>query len=177
MEETRLIPIKIENKKEIYKDRNQNIQRVIAHFDGFDKEYFVSDHGKRAALLAVQNGNILLVRQYRLLINDLSYEIPGGRIDENEKPEDAAVRECFEETGVQCFNLKPLLSYHPSLDIWKNYTNIFFTEKLGQLPNDESDRHILMPIEHCIEMIFSGQIVDSLSIIALFAYYIKVDKS
>lgn len=79
MEETRLIPIKVEYKKEIYKDRNQKIQRVLAHFDGFDKEYFVSDHGKRAALLAVRNGNILLVRQYRLIINDLSYEIPGRR--------------------------------------------------------------------------------------------------
>jgi len=177
MEETRLIPIKIEYKKEIYRDRNQKIQRVLAHFDGFDKEYFVSDHGKRAALLAVYNSKVLLVRQYRLLINDLSYEIPGGRIDKNEKPDEAGIRECFEETGVKCLNVKPLLSYHPSLDIWKNYTNIFFTDNFNQIPDDESDRHIFMPIEKCIGMIFSDQIVDSLSIIALLAYYTKINKS
>lgn len=96
---------------------------------------------------------------------------------ENERPEDAAIRECFEETGVKCFNPKPLLSYHPSLDIWKNYTNIFFTDNFSQTPDDESDRHILMPIERCIEMIFSQKIVDSLSIIALLAYYTKIYKS
>ena len=73
----------IETKEKVYQDKNQKIDRIIAHFDGFDKEYFVSDHGKRAALLAIRNGKVLIVRQYRLIINDLSYEIPGGRIDEN----------------------------------------------------------------------------------------------
>ena len=175
--ETTYLPLNIKPKEIVYQDRNQKIERIIAHFDGFDKEYFVSDHGKRAALLAICNSKVLLVRQYRLIINDLSYEIPGGRIDENEKPEDAAIRECFEETGVKCFNPKPLLSYHPSLDIWKNYTNIFFTDYFRKTPDDKSDRHILMPLKHCIEMIFSQKIVDSLSIIALLAYYIKINKS
>lgn len=172
--ETIQLPLNIEPKEQVYKDRNQKIQRIVAYFNGFDKEYFVSDHGKRAALLAVRNGNILLVRQYRLIINDLSYEIPGGRIDENETPENAAFRECFEETGVKCSNLKPLVSYHPCLDIWKNHTKIFLTEELSHLPADDSDRHLWVPVNRCIEMIFSGKIVDSLSIIALLAYRAKI---
>ena len=175
--ETTHLPLKIESKEQVYQDRNQKIQRIVAHFDDFDKEYFVSDHGKRAALLAVYNDKVLLVRQYRLIINDLSYEIPGGRIDENETPEDAAIRECFEETSVKCSNLEPLLSFHPSLDIWKNHTRIFFSEKFCQLPVDRSDRHLWTPIEHCIEMIFSGTIVDSLSILALLTYFTKLNKS
>ena len=175
--ETTYLPLNIKPKEIVYQDRNQKIERIIAYFDGFEKEYFVSDHGKRAALLAIRNGKVLLVRQYRLIINDLSYEIPGGRIDENEKPEEAAIRECFEETGVKCNNLKPLISYQPSLDIWKNYTNIFFTDKFSLLLDDDSDRRLWMPLENCIEMIFSQKIVDSLSIIALLAYYIKINKS
>ncbi len=43
--------------------------------------------------------------------------------------------------------------------------------------NDDSDCHIWLPIERCIEMIFSQKIVDSLSIIALLAYYTKIYKS
>ena len=109
MGETTQHPTKIEPKEQVYCDRNQKIQRIIAHFDDFDKEYFVSDHGKRAALLAVYNGKVLLVRQYRLIINDISYEIPGGRIEENEAPEDTAIRECLEETGVKCSNLEQLV--------------------------------------------------------------------
>ena len=103
--ETTLLPLSIEIKENVYQDKNQIIQKIVAHFEGFDKEYFFSDHGERSALLAVRNGKVLLVRQYRLIINDLSYEIPGGRVDVNETPENAAIRECFEETGVECKNL------------------------------------------------------------------------
>lgn len=171
MDETTQLPLEIKPLEQVYQDRNQKIQRVIAYFNGFIKEYFVSDHGKRAALLVVLNGKILLVKQYRLLINDLSYEIPGGRVDEKETPEAAAVRECFEETGVKCSDLKPLISYHPSLDIWKNYTEIFLSEDSTSFVQSGTETCVWIPLKECIEMIFSQRITDSLSIIAILAYY------
>ena len=134
----------LESQEIVYRDRNQSIQRVVARFDGFEKEYFVSDHGLRAAVVAVRNDTILLVRQYRLLINGLSYEIPGGRIDENETPEQAAIRECLEETGIVCSNLKSLIDYLPSLDIWKNHTYVFYTE---EITNGEKERSGCHPVE------------------------------
>ena len=175
--ETTQLPLSIERKEKVYQDKNQIIQKIVAHFDGFDKEYFFSDHGERSALLAVRNGKVLLVRQYRLIINELSYEIPGGRVDVNETPKNAAIRECFEETGVKCKTLKPLVSYHPDLDIWKNYTFIFFTDDLDNLPEDESDSYAWIPLQRCIEMVFSEKITDSLSIIALLAYLTKINKT
>jgi ADP-ribose pyrophosphatase len=168
--ETTLFPLSIEPQELVYQDRNQKIYRIVAQFDGFSKEYYVSDHGQRSAVVAVRNGEVLLVRQYRLLINGLSYEIPGGRVDENETPEAAAIRECLEETGVQCLNLKPLISYHPSLDIWKNYTYVFYSEELKEIEKDNSERRVWIPLERCIEMVFAQQIVDSLSIVAILAY-------
>ena len=170
MSETTLLPLSIEPQELVYQDRNQKIHRIVAQFDGFTKEYYVSDHGQRAAVVAVRNGEVLLVRQYRLLINGLSYEIPGGRVYENETPEAAAIRECMEETGVQCLNLKPLISYHPGLDIWKNYTCVFYSEELKEIEKDNSERRVWIPLERCIEMVFSQQIMDSLSIVALLAY-------
>ena len=171
MSETTLLPLSIEQQELVYQDRNQKIYKIIARFDGFSKEYYVSDHGQRAAVVAVRNGEVLLVRQYRLLINGLSYEIPGSRVDENETPEAAAIRECLEETGVQCLNLKPLISYHPSLNIWKKYTYIFYSEELKEIEKDNSERRVWIPLERCINMVFAQQIVDSLSIVALLAYH------
>jgi ADP-ribose pyrophosphatase len=175
MSETTLLPLSIEPQELVYQCKNQTVYRILARFDGFSKEYFVSDHGQRASLVAVRNGEVLLVRQYRLLINGLSYEIPGGRVDENETPEAAAIRECLEETGIQCVNVKPLISYHPSLDIWKNYTYIFYSEELREA-EDSSDQRVWISLPRCIEMVCAQQIVDSLSIIALLAYHTLLHK-
>lgn len=176
MSETTLLPLNIEPQEIVYQDRNRTIRRIVARFDGFSKEYFVSDHGQRAAIVAVRSGEVLLVRQYRLLINGLSYEIPGGGVDEKETPEATAVRECLEETGVRCLNLKPLIGYHPSLDIWKNYTHVFYSEEFEEIVTDRSDRRVWIPLEHSIEMVFTRQIVDSMSIIALLAYQTLLSK-
>lgn len=169
MEETTLLPHGIEQQGMIYQDRNQQIHKVLARFEGFTKEFYVSDYGKRAAILAVKEGCVLLVRQYRLIINDISYEIPGGRVDDHETQEAAALRECFEETGVRCLNPKPLINYHNSLDISNNPTFIFYSDKVDGVA--DSERSVLIPLERCIEMVFSHEIADSLSIIALMGYY------
>src|SRR4030067_3857681 len=104
MEETTLLPHSIEQQGMIYQDRNQKIHKVLARFEGFSKEFYVSEYGKRAAILAVKEGSVLLVRQYRLIINDISYEIPGGRVDEHETQGGGLLRGCFEGRGCGVFN-------------------------------------------------------------------------
>ena len=171
MDETLQLPLSIETGEIVYQDRNQTISRLTACFDGFSKEYFVSDHGQRVAVLVVRSNDVLLVRQYRLLINGLSYEIPGGRADEGETLEAAAARECLEESGVRCWNLKPLISYHAALDIWKNHTHVFLSEECEEMVASDPDRRVWIPLLRCIEMVFEQQIADSLSIVALLAYH------
>lgn len=174
--ETTLLPLSIEQKDIVYQDKVQRIRRVIAHFQGFDKEYFVSDHGVRAALLVVKDNEVLLTRQYRLLINGISLEIPGGRVDEHETPEMTASRECFEETGIRCANVRPLLSYHSGLDIWKNYTYLFYSEEVAEISDSHSGRRVWVPLQQTVEMIFGGSIVDSLSILSLLSYQILMNR-
>jgi ADP-ribose pyrophosphatase YjhB (NUDIX family) len=170
MTETTQLPLNIETGETVYQDRNQKIQRVVARFEGFSKEYFISDHGQRAAVVVVKNAEVLLVRQYRVLINNLSYEIPGGKIEEKETPEAAASRECLEETGIKCVNLKPLIDYLPSLDIWKNHTYVCYSEEYRDMDRKMADRRVWVPLARCIDMIFDRQITDSLSIIGIMAY-------
>jgi 8-oxo-dGTP pyrophosphatase MutT (NUDIX family) len=115
------------------------------------------------------------VRQYRLLIDALSWEIPGGRIEDAETPEQAAVRECFEETGLECRNLEPLLSFHPGLDTMHNPTFVFHSNQFEETANFQMDSHEVVhrewvPLDECISRIFDNQIVDSLSIVSLLAY-------
>ena len=98
--ETTCLPETIESHGFVYVDNFKKIERITAKFDGFNKEYFVSDFGEKSAVLVMHDSSVLLVRQYRLLINCLSFEVPGGKVDDGEAPEDSAIRECLEETGV-----------------------------------------------------------------------------
>ena len=126
---------------------------------------------------------MLLVKQYRLLINGISWEIPGGKVDDGETPELAAVRECLEETGVRCLNPRPLLFYHPGLDMNHNPTHIFHS---GEIAVDHQPQSIhtqevsgweWVPLARCTGMIFGRQIMDSFSIVGLLAYQALMDRA
>lgn len=45
-------------------------------------------------------GQLLMIRQYRYPIGDYIYELPAGLIDRHETPQEAAIREVKEETGL-----------------------------------------------------------------------------
>ena len=166
----------------MYENPYQHIYRVQADFGDFTKEYFVTDSGHRAGIVAIRNGSVLLVRQYRFLINDLSWEVPGGRVDEGESPQCAAVRECLEETGVKCLNPRPLVFYHKGLDTSYNPTHIFFADKISEITEDEKihSREVSgsewVPLNRCIDMIFEGQIADCFSIAAILAYHARPNR-
>jgi len=94
-----------------------------------------------------------LKKQYRLLINDLSYEVPGGKVDKGEHPEQTAIRECFEETGVRCSNLKPLITYDPDLEYTRNHTHVFYSHDTEDTQTQLSGKHKWLPFNDCIKNI------------------------
>lgn len=160
----------------VYEDKYQLIYRATVDFGDFTKEYFVREAGERAGIVAVRGGSVLLVKQYRFLINRPSLEVPGGGVDDGEPPEETAVRECLEETGVRCINPRPLIFYHAGLDTTHNPTHIFYSDEVAEAPEPQSihatevSGHEWVPLTQCIEMIHDGQIMDAFSIIALLAY-------
>lgn len=165
----------------VYENPHQQVYHVKADFNGFSKEYFVNEFGKRTGVVVAKGRNILLVRQYRLLVNRMTAEIPGGKIDEGETAETATIRECFEETGVRCNRLRPLIDYHPGLDTYHNPTHLFYCqdfEETASVENfsrpGETTGYLWMPLDKCLDMVFSGQIMDSFSIIGLLAYYYRL---
>ena len=173
--ETTLLPIKLEHQGIVYQDKFQKMEKIRAEFKGFTKEYFVSDYGQKAAVVVVQDGKILMARQYRLLINDLSYEIPGGKVNEKETPKDAAMRECLEETGYQCKTLKPLITYDPDLEYSRNHTTVFYSKDVKDVTSHKF-QCTWIPVEECLKMVFKGKIADSLSIISILAYANTIKK-
>lgn len=161
-----------------YRNRFMEVHHSRADFGAFQKDYFVVDLGPRAGIVAVREGRVLLTRQYRFLIDDYSWEIPGGRVDAGETPEVAAVRECVEETGVKCSNLTPLVTYYPGLDNFDNRTSLFYSEWTEVVaPFVANDAEVVeirwIRLDECIEMVFGGAILDVLTLAGLLAVHAR----
>lgn len=167
--------VKIEKNGVLHQNPFLTITQSKGIFDGFEKNYYVADFGPRAGIVAVKDGSILLSAQYRLLIDDISWELPGGRMDEGEGPVVAACRECWEETRVSCENLMPLVTYRPGLDNVENLTHIFYSESITSidlfLPDPQESLAIAwVPLEEACSLVLSHKITDAMTVAGILAY-------
>ena len=95
---------------------------------GKDFPYSYIEMKRSVGILAFTDGGIVLVRQYRHALGAYELEIPGGAVDNGEKPEQAAYRELLEETGYAAFNIHPLGKYYPSPGSSDEVTYLFYAK-------------------------------------------------
>ena len=110
---------------------------------GFHIKRSIVRHLGSAVMMAVdQKEHILLVRQFRLPAAKSLWELPAGRLDEGEKPLEAARRELLEETGYQARKWKKLVSYWPSPGFVAEKMTIFLATGLtaGEAHPTEDER-------------------------------------
>lgn len=82
---------------------------------------------------------ILMIWRHRFMPDTWGWEIPGGAIDPGEAPEQAARRECIEETGWSpTGQLQHLSTHHPSVGLVHQTFHLYSAnsaERLGD-PTD-----------------------------------------
>jgi ADP-ribose pyrophosphatase len=153
-----------------------------AHFGDFSKDYFVVDFKRRGGVVAVRDGKMLLVRQYRFLVNATTLELPGGTIDDHEQAEAGLARECLEETGYEIAGLAPVLTYYPGLDNVDNRTLIYWTRDVRERhPFVANPAEIValewVPVDTCVDMVFDGRILDAMTVAGILGYALRVQRS
>lgn len=128
-----------------------------------------------------RDGEVVLVEQYRHGIRDLTVEIPGGCIDEeDEEPLQAAIRELREETGYVCQNWSLLGVNHPNPALQDNLCYTFLAEQAEKIEEPSFDgtgteriKTSTVSITRLSSMIRSGQITHSLVITAFHYLMLK----
>jgi ADP-ribose diphosphatase len=119
------------------------------------------------------DGQVVLIRQFRHGTRDVTLEVPGGVVEAHETPETAAVRELSEETGYAPARVKSLgfVSPNPAIQGNRSYTYLAEGCRLTAAPRPDAFEDIevlLRPLKDIRDLIRSGEISHSL-IVAAFA--------
>ncbi|MFH0843526.1 MAG: NUDIX domain-containing protein [Bacteroidota bacterium] len=100
----------------------------------YDNDYMPA-RGLVYSVIAVRhNRQWIFVRHH----DRSTWEIPGGHIEVNESPDDAARRELIEETGAEEFTLSCVATYSVEKSGNTRYGRLYFAEvtKLADLPSN-----------------------------------------
>jgi ADP-ribose pyrophosphatase len=100
-------------------------------------------HSGSVALVAVQDdGRIVLVRQYRYPVDDALWELPAGRLDAGESPEQAAQRELQEEIGHRAGDLRKIAFFYTTPGFCDEAMHVFRATRLvaSAAKGDEDER-------------------------------------
>lgn len=131
-------------------------------------------HPGAAAVIAVTDGRLLTVRQYRKALERHQVEIPAGKLDPNEPPEKAVMRELQEETGYTCERVTLLHSMATSPGFADEIVHIYVAEGLkeGDAQPDEDEFLNVLAItpEEAEQLIADGSIGDAKTLFAVYAW-------
>lgn len=139
--------------------------------DGLKRPRDVIVHPGGVVIAAIEDDNILLVKQYRYPVKQAELELPAGRLEIGEDPFAAAKRELLEETGYVAEEWKSLGFIFTTPGICTEKLYLFKAQKLSferQQPDEgEIIDYMKYPINDVIRMIKEGEINDAKTICAL----------
>ena len=123
--------------------------------NGLQGDYVAIDAPDWVVIIAVHEGNFVLVRQWRHGEGKITLEFPGGVVDPGEAPERTALRELEEETGYRAGKVTFLGRVSSNTALFANHFSVYLAEDLVQTGEqhpdpDELIRYEELPVEEVI---------------------------
>ena len=158
--------------EEVYRGRLIGVARDTVR-EG-EKTYVreVVRHPGGAAVVAYfEDGTVALVSQYRHPTVRYLLELPAGKLDPGERPEETAARELEEELGVVAGRLEQLTEFYTTPGFCAEKLWVFLATDLSETArrceDDEIIEVVRLPFARALEMIASREIEDAKTIIGL----------
>lgn len=138
----------------------------------YSKREIVEHPGSVGIVAITDDGDMILVEQFRKPVEKKLLEIPAGKIEINEEPKETALRELYEETGYNAGKIDYLFEFYTSPGFSDEKMYLFLATGLVEgEANPENDEYIdivRIKLEDLTEMILRGEIADSKTIIGIY---------
>lgn len=148
----------------VHQNNHWTYKKDIFECDGKKAEYFYGDFNDGVIVIPVlDNGQVVLIRQYRYLRERYSVEFVMGGIHGEETPAQAAVRELREETGLESSNFSKIAEFEPYIGSAKDTSHVFLANEISgngvvNLDETEDIEVIYRRPDEIDRMIHSGEI-------------------
>lgn len=157
---------------DFYKDTVQVPNGNIVEWD------FIGHKGAAAVIPVMEDGRLLMVKQFRNALDRYTIEIPAGGLNGKDEPtKTAAARELEEETGYRSEHLEWLITIRTTVAFCNEKIDIYVAKDLiksrQNLDEDEFINVEAYSVEELCQMIFEGRIEDSKTIAAVMSYKAK----
>ena len=142
-------------------------------------DYLVITYPQAVAVIALTDDQkVVMVGQYRFAVNEYSWEIPSGGIEDGESADNCARRELREETGYIPGRIEPIIIYHPSNAASDQVIHIFLAldlertepELVREEPVEQTLKVALVPFDELLRRVQHGEIRDASTMIAVLLY-------
>ena len=157
----------------VYEGKIFNIRRDYVHISETKSSTrdIVVHNGAAAAVVIKDDGKLVMVKQYRKPMEAVILEIPAGKLEKGETPEEAIRREIEEETGYKAKKIELLTKMNPAAAYTTEIITIFIASELTKgktnFDFDEGIEIVEMDIDDIYKMIMSGDIIDAKTIIGV----------
>jgi len=167
------LPRQLLGSEKIFKGVVFDVERDRLHEEsGIEVVRDVVRHpGGAGALPLFDDGRVALVKQYRHPARRELLEIPAGRIEDGETPEQCAAREVEQEIGFRAGRMEKLAEFYSTPGFCEERLYVYLATELTSgsqnLDHDELIEIVYLPLDEAVRMAERGGIEDSKTIIAL----------
>jgi ADP-ribose pyrophosphatase len=135
----------------------------------------ITHPGSVVVMPVLQDGRIILIRQYRHAARQFLWELVAGRMDPGESVRQAAARELMEETGYRTKRLRVFLDLFPTPGFLEERMYILLAEglTLGKAEPEEDEKIVVKSFARVEleKMMQRGVLRDAKSIAGLLFYF------